>query len=209
LYNSFKRVSRGTHAMTLIYKTPAARRKSHFSAVANRILRRHPSCLVVAEVVDRKVLFASGRLLQLRGLQSSGRFQAHGPRNGREFRGRGREFAMRPVVDGRVIPHLPFEPGAPDLAADVPTMIGTTETEGTYNAADVVGDGRRGHAPATAGADFSRLGSGPHHRALPEESTACDASGDLFHHHRNAACRDQTGRAKGRPGKRGNGRNRP
>ncbi len=47
-------------------------------------------------------------------------------------------IAFTPVVDGNVIPHLPFEPGAPDLAPDVPTMIGTTETEGTYNAADLV-----------------------------------------------------------------------
>ena len=36
------------------------------------------------------------------------------------------------------LPHLPFDPGAPDLAADVPVLIGTTETEGTYNAADLV-----------------------------------------------------------------------
>jgi hypothetical protein len=69
---------------------------------------------------------------------------------------------MRPVVDGRVIPHLPFEPGAPDLAADVPTMIGTTETEGTYNAADVVemDDAdmhRRLRAPTSLGSEADRI----------------------------------------------------
>jgi para-nitrobenzyl esterase len=43
-----------------------------------------------------------------------------------------------PVIDGTTLPHLPFAPGAPDLASEVPVLIGTTETEGTYNAADLV-----------------------------------------------------------------------
>ena len=50
----------------------------------------------------------------------------------------GTGIAFSPVVDGVTLPHMPFEPGAPDLAADVPVLIGTTETEGTYNAADLV-----------------------------------------------------------------------
>lgn len=74
----------------------------------------------------------------------------------------GARITFTPVVDGDVIPHLPFEPGAPDLAPDVPTMIGTTETEGTYNFADLVemDDAemhRRLSAPASLGSEASRI----------------------------------------------------
>jgi para-nitrobenzyl esterase len=34
--------------------------------------------------------------------------------------------AFAPVVDGRVLPHHPFEPGAPPESADVPVIISTT-----------------------------------------------------------------------------------
>jgi para-nitrobenzyl esterase len=37
-----------------------------------------------------------------------------------------------PVVDGHALPRDPFEPDAPDISADVPMIIGTTETEGSY-----------------------------------------------------------------------------
>jgi para-nitrobenzyl esterase len=33
---------------------------------------------------------------------------------------------FRPVVDGDVLPHHPFDPGAPDYSADVPVIISTT-----------------------------------------------------------------------------------
>jgi para-nitrobenzyl esterase len=33
---------------------------------------------------------------------------------------------MRPVVDGRVLPHHPFDPGGPPESADVPVIISTT-----------------------------------------------------------------------------------
>jgi para-nitrobenzyl esterase len=39
---------------------------------------------------------------------------------------------LGPVVDGKSLPHDPFDPAAPDVSADVPLMIGTAETEGTY-----------------------------------------------------------------------------
>ncbi|HVZ22256.1 MAG TPA: carboxylesterase family protein [Vicinamibacterales bacterium] len=38
-----------------------------------------------------------------------------------------------PVVDGRTLPGHPFDPVASDLLADVPLMIGSTETEVTWN----------------------------------------------------------------------------
>ena len=39
---------------------------------------------------------------------------------------------LAPVVDGRSLPHDPFEPTAPEVSADVPLLVGTVETEGTY-----------------------------------------------------------------------------
>jgi len=38
-------------------------------------------------------------------------------------------FALGPVVDGQILPTEPFTPSAPTLSADVPMMLGTTETE--------------------------------------------------------------------------------
>jgi para-nitrobenzyl esterase len=37
-----------------------------------------------------------------------------------------------PVVDGHALPRDPFDPDAPEVSADVPLIIGTTETEGSY-----------------------------------------------------------------------------
>ncbi len=39
---------------------------------------------------------------------------------------------LGPVVDGRALPRDPFDPDAPDVSAEVPMIIGTTETEGSY-----------------------------------------------------------------------------
>ncbi|HZR26153.1 MAG TPA: carboxylesterase family protein [Vicinamibacterales bacterium] len=39
---------------------------------------------------------------------------------------------LGPVVDGHSLPRDPFDPTAPDVSADVPLIIGTTETEGSY-----------------------------------------------------------------------------
>jgi len=45
--------------------------------------------------------------------------------------GQGLNFG--PVVDGRTLPANNFDPVATDLSADVPLMIGSTETENTWN----------------------------------------------------------------------------
>jgi para-nitrobenzyl esterase len=37
-----------------------------------------------------------------------------------------------PVVDGSSLPRDPFDPTAPDVSADVPMLIGTAETEGSF-----------------------------------------------------------------------------
>ncbi len=39
---------------------------------------------------------------------------------------------LAPVVDGRALPRDPFDPAAPDISADVPLIIGTVNTEGTF-----------------------------------------------------------------------------
>jgi para-nitrobenzyl esterase len=44
----------------------------------------------------------------------------------------GNGMRLGPVVDGHSLPRDPFDPTAPDVSADVPVIIGTTETEGSY-----------------------------------------------------------------------------
>ena len=39
---------------------------------------------------------------------------------------------LAPVVDGRALPRDPFDPSAPDISADVPLIIGSVNTEGTF-----------------------------------------------------------------------------
>ncbi len=41
-------------------------------------------------------------------------------------------FAIAPVVDGRALPRDPFDPAAPEISADVPLIIGSVNTEGTF-----------------------------------------------------------------------------
>jgi para-nitrobenzyl esterase len=39
---------------------------------------------------------------------------------------------MAPVVDGRALPHDPFDPSGPEISAEVPLIIGSVNTEGTF-----------------------------------------------------------------------------
>jgi len=41
-------------------------------------------------------------------------------------------LALAPVVDGSTLPSGPFDPTAPDMSANIPLLIGTTETEVTF-----------------------------------------------------------------------------
>jgi para-nitrobenzyl esterase len=41
-------------------------------------------------------------------------------------------FNIAPVVDGRALPRDPFDPTGPEISADVPLIIGTVNTEGTF-----------------------------------------------------------------------------
>jgi para-nitrobenzyl esterase len=44
----------------------------------------------------------------------------------------GPPLALAPVVDGTTLPTHPFDPTAPAMSADIPLLIGTTETEVTF-----------------------------------------------------------------------------
>jgi len=55
--------------------------------------------------------------------------RARGGRGG----GPGGGFAASPVVDGRSLPHDVFTPTATTLSANIPLLIGSTETEVTWN----------------------------------------------------------------------------
>lgn len=57
--------------------------------------------------------------------------------------------SFRPVVDGRIIPHHPFDLTAPDLASDIPLLIGSCETEKSFY--DITAD------PASLPMDDDRL----------------------------------------------------
>ena len=48
------------------------------------------------------------------------------------FKGKRPPLALGPVVDGRSLPGDPFDPTAPAQSADIPLLIGTTETEVTF-----------------------------------------------------------------------------
>jgi para-nitrobenzyl esterase len=49
----------------------------------------------------------------------------------------GQAFAWGPVVDGRTLPAHPFDPAASPHGADVPLLIGSTETEATWNESQI------------------------------------------------------------------------
>ena len=49
----------------------------------------------------------------------------------------GQGFNWGPVVDGRTLPAHPFDPAASPHGADVPLLIGSTETEVTWNESQI------------------------------------------------------------------------
>jgi para-nitrobenzyl esterase len=44
----------------------------------------------------------------------------------------GGPFALAPVVDGKNLPRDPWDPTAPEISADVPIIVGSVNTEGTF-----------------------------------------------------------------------------
>ena len=41
-------------------------------------------------------------------------------------------FNLAPVVDGRALPSDPFDPAGPEISSDVPLIVGSVNTEGTF-----------------------------------------------------------------------------
>jgi para-nitrobenzyl esterase len=66
-------------------------------------------------------------------LQSRNAAPASSTSSGRGRGGAGGGFAASPVVDGKSLPHDVFSPTATMLSANVPLLIGSTETEVTWN----------------------------------------------------------------------------
>lgn len=74
----------------------------------------------------------------------------------RDALGRG-GFALAPVVDGVTLPDHVFDPHASPISADIPMLIGSTETEVTWSTSQqydpLEGDALRDHVMATLGND--------------------------------------------------------
>lgn len=84
----------------------------------------------------------------------------------------------RPAVDGKLLPHHPFEPDAPDMSADVPLMIGTNRTEmsvflGLNPAIDTLSDAAlKAQIGAFTSRDRAEEVHGLYKRLYPESTNA-------------------------------------
>lgn len=87
-----------------------------------------------AEAILAKVNLDKNRIADLQKLSMYQLLQlTAGQPGGGGPGGGGLGFQLAPVVDGRTIPANNFEPVATQISADVPLMIGSTETEITWN----------------------------------------------------------------------------
>ena len=68
------------------------------------------------------------RIADLQKIRMHDLLEASGGRTGNSLTGR-----FMPVVDGHSLPASPFDPVASEISADVPLIIGSTETEVTWN----------------------------------------------------------------------------
>ena len=116
-------------------------------------------------------------------------------------RGHGRrrraDARFGPVVDGHSLPRDPFDPDAPEVSADVPMIIGTTETRGIVlrptGTAGAGRDGgarigsRNGSAPTATASTTCSENRGRRRRRAPSTSRS----------RRFRPARDRAGRAQG------------
>ena len=89
-----------------------------------------------AEAFMARLGLRSNQVDDLQKLSMQQLLDAMQPRNGDGARGRGPGgggFNAAPVVDSSSLPHNVFDPTATELSADVPLLIGSTETEVTWN----------------------------------------------------------------------------
>jgi para-nitrobenzyl esterase len=92
-----------------------------------------------AEALMERLGLRPNQVDELQKLPMQQLVDALGARTGGGGAGRGRGgpdgggFNAAPVVDGRWLPADPFTPAAPAMSANVPMIIGSTETEVTWN----------------------------------------------------------------------------
>jgi len=85
-----------------------------------------------AEALMARLGLKPNQVDELQKLPMQQLLDALAPPNGRG-RGPGGGFNAAPVVDGTSLPHNVFDPTATTLSQDVPLLIGSTETEVTWN----------------------------------------------------------------------------
>ncbi len=81
-----------------------------------------------AELFLSRLNLKPGQMDELQNLSTEQLLAAMPPGGGPGAPG----LALAPVTDGRTLPADPFDPTAPAMSADIPLLIGTTETEVTF-----------------------------------------------------------------------------
>jgi para-nitrobenzyl esterase len=122
--------SGGASKVAVLMAMPTARGLFHKAIIQSA------SSLIRMATPDQATAAAIGLLNELGGLSAVSRL--HELSSADLLVARQRSIAkagvdnFRPVVDGRVLPTHPFDPGAPQLSKDVPLLIGTADTEQTF-----------------------------------------------------------------------------
>ena len=118
--------SGGAGKVSTLMAMPAAKGLFHRAIAESGSALRHPT----AEQASR----ATKAFLDKLGLQPSdvAKLQAMPASDILKAVAGGPSMGFGPVVDGRSIPANPFDPGAPEISADVPMLIGSNLTESTF-----------------------------------------------------------------------------
>jgi len=82
----------------------------------------------MTETLLKRLDLDKSRIADLQEVKMHTVLEASGGRTGNSLTGR-----FMPVVDGHSLPASPFDPAASDVSADIPLIIGSTETEVTWN----------------------------------------------------------------------------
>src|SRR6202023_3148063 len=85
-----------------------------------------------------------------------------------------------PTVDGRILPRHPFDPGAPEISADVPLLTGTNLYEaisGLDRADEIIDAYRRDYPEATPFDLYATIAAASFRRPAVEQATRKAALG--------------------------------
>lgn len=122
--------SGGAGKVSTLLGMPAARSLFHKAiAQSGSAVTGVPQDEALASTVEflRRVDVDADRLERLQTVPMERLLAAMRQRGGAPLR-------LSPVVDGRTLPAHPFAPAATAISADIPLLIGSTETEVTFNA---------------------------------------------------------------------------